>query len=502
MNAIPKPPVRPLFQAEYGHFIGGEWVSGSSGKKISLQNPADQSHLAYIQAGSAADADRAVDAAAEAFKSYAQSPAHERQAMLYEIAQRLRRRIDDFAMLETLNNGKPITEAKYFDLPTVIDQFLLFSGAPWDLHGRTIDHANAVGIVHREPLGVVAQIIPWNVPLIMLAGKLAPALAAGCTVVLKPSEVVCLSVLEFMREMSDIIPPGVVNILTGYGTDVGEALVTNPKVRKVAFTGSRPTAQKLLQYASTNIIPQTMELGGKSAYVVCADADIDAAAEGAALSVIINKGEVCLAGSRVFVHEKVHDQFLNKLTSILESVRIGNPTEPETQLGALASKPQLEKVLGYLDLGVSEGATVATGGKRVAGGLHDKGFYVEPTIFTNVDNRMRIAQEEIFGPVSTVMTWSDEAEMLERVNDTVYGLGGGVWTRDLTQAHRIARRMQTGTVWVNRYYNFMTGMPLGGYKQSGFGREFCHEVLEHYTQTKSVIINLEAGPIGAFAKRT
>lgn len=334
----------------------------------------------------------------------------------------------------------------------------------------------------------------------MMAAKIAPALAAGNTIVLKPSEIVCLGVMEFFKQMADIIPPGVVNVITGYGPNIGEALVTHPKVRKVAFTGSRPTAQKLIQYASVNVIPQTMELGGKSANIVCEDADLDAAAEGAAMSVVLNKGEVCLAGSRVFVHEKIKDAFLEKFQANLRKVKLGDPTDPTTQMGPQASKMQLDKISSYLELGPKEGATLLMGGKAAKVSGFDKGYFIEPTIFTDVKNNMRIAQEEIFGPVSTVITWKDDEEVVRMANDTTYGLGGGLWTQNLRRAHKITQAIETGTIWVNRYYNFVPGMPVGGYKQSGFGREFAQEVLHHYTLTKSVIINLEEGSIGVFGR--
>jgi len=489
-----------LYQAEYGHFINGKWEGGASGEKIGLYNPATCALLSNIQSGVAADAVRAVEAAYSALPSWRQSRPNQRQEILFEMARRLRARIQDYAMLESLNNGKPLMEAMHFDLPMAIEQFEMFAGSAYHLHGESISTATALGIVHREPLGVCAQIIPWNVPMIMMAAKIAPALAAGNTIVLKPSEVVCLGVLEFFKEMADIIPPGVVNVITGFGPNIGEALVTHPKVRKVAFTGSRPTAQRLMQYASVNVIPQTMELGGKSANIVCEDADLDAAAEGAAMSVVLNKGEVCLAGSRVFVHEKIKDAFLDKFQANLRKVKLGDPTDPTTQMGPQASKMQLDKISTYLELGPKEGATLLMGGKAAKVPGFDKGYFVEPTIFTDVKNNMRIAQEEIFGPVSTVISWKDDEEVVRMANDSTYGLGGGLWTQNLRRAHRISQAIETGTIWVNRYYNFVPGMPVGGYKQSGFGREFAQEVLHHYTLTKSVIINLEEGPIGVFAR--
>lgn len=485
-------------KAEYGHLIGGQWVSGASGETIDLLNPATGGVLTRIQSGTSNDINRAVAAAKGAFPKWSQSSPAERQELLFEIARRLKARLNDYATFETLNNGKPIRESMYFDLPNAIGQFELFAGAAYGLHGHAIDFPDAIGIVHREPLGVCAQIIPWNVPLLMMASKVAPALASGNTIVLKPAETVCLSVLEFFLEMSDIIPPGVVNVVTGYGSSVGEALVTHPDVRKVAFTGSVATARRVIQYASVNLIPQTLELGGKSAQIVCADADIDAAVESATMSTVLNKGEVCLAGSRLFLHESIEEEFLEKFRTSLSNIRQGDPLDPATQVGAQASQMQMDKIESYLKLGVEEGATVYIGGSRSADPALASGHFVQPTIFTNVTNDMRIAQEEIFGPVTTAMTWKDEDEMMVRANATNYGLAGGVWTRDISRAHRIARGLETGTVWINRYYNLKPNMPIGGYKQSGFGREFSHEVLNHYTQTKSVIVNLQDGKIGMF----
>jgi acyl-CoA reductase-like NAD-dependent aldehyde dehydrogenase len=476
---------------EFGHFIGGEWVGGDSSETIALENPATRQVLAYIQSGNDKDAVRAVEAAAAAFPTWSRSSAAQRQSLLRAIAQKIRDRQFDYAMMETLNNGKPITDAYTHDIVGAIGQFEYFAGTAFHIHGQTSEFADAIGIVHREPIGVVAAIIPWNVPLLMAAFKLAPALAAGCTIVLKPAEAACLSVMEFIADIADIVPPGVINVLTGYGAAVGEPLVTHPKVRKVAFTGSRPTAQKIMCYASANIIPQTMELGGKSANIICEDADIEAAAQSAVISTVFNKGEVCVAGTRVFVHEKVEEQFLDAFQRRLAMVRQGDPLHPSTQLGAMASKAQFDKVRGYLELGPREGARAFFGGKVAQVDGHADGYFIEPTIFTDVRNDMRIAQEEIFGPVTSVMRWKDEDEMLRLANDTEYGLGGGIWTQNLTRAHRLVRGLETGMIWVNRYYNFKSGLPLGGYKQSGFGREGCLDTLKHYTVEKAVVINLE-----------
>jgi aldehyde dehydrogenase len=488
-----------VFQEEYGHFIDGRWEAGASGETITQFNPATGEALSRIQAGSPPDVDRAVRAARAAFPSWSRSTAGERQALLMEIANRLRRRAAEFARMESLNNGKTLAEALAFDLPHSCGQFELFAGAAYSLHGETRDYADTIGLVHREAIGVCAQIIPWNVPLLMLSLKIAPALAAGNTVVLKPAETVCLAVLEFMREMADIIPPGVVNIVTGYGADVGEALVGHPEVRKVAFTGSIPTARKVIQYASINIIPQTMELGGKSAHIICSSADLDAAAESAALSTVFNKGEACIAGSRVFVHRAIREPFLEKFVGIIKRIRQGDPLAEGTQIGAMASQAQFDKVMGYLRLARDEGAEVLVGGDAATEGPLGNGLFIQPTILDGVRNDMRIAQEEIFGPVTSVITWDDEVEMIRQANATKYGLAGGIWTRDLNQAHKLARAMETGVIYVNRYYNMPPGMPVGGYKQSGFGREMAHDILKDYTVTKSVMINLSEGPMGLFA---
>lgn len=481
----------------HGHFIGGEWEEGHNGQTIELSNPSTGKVLGYIQSGDEFDVDRAVEAANAAFPKWSQSSPLQRQQLLLAIAQRLRQRQSEFAMMETLNNGKTFIEAA-LDVANAAEQFEFYAGAAFHLHGDVMDFGDSTILVHREPIGVVAQIIPWNVALLMAAMKIAPALAAGCTVVLKPAETVCLSVLEFIKDIGDLLPRGVVNVVTGYGGNVGQPLVSHPKVRKVTFTGSRATAQKVIQYASINIIPQTMELGGKSANIICEDADLDAAAESAVMTTVLNKGEVCLAGSRVFVHKKIHEAFVEKFTNLLARIQQGDPVNPATQLGAQASKAQFEKILSYIELGKSEGAVSISGGRPAKiVGLED-GLFIEPTIFTNVTNGMRIAQEEIFGPVTGIIEWDDETELLRSVNDSAFGLAGGLWTRDLARAHRISRSMETGTIWINRYYNIKPGMPMGGYKQSGFGRENAFDALMHYTVTKSVVVNLNEGPLHLF----
>ncbi len=490
---------KSLFQSEYGNFINGQWVKSESGKTIDMFNPATGKLLAKTQQSNEKDIDKAVRAAHAAFPKWSQTPVGERQRILIEMTERLRRRNDDYAMMETLNNGKPIVESKFFDIPVSIMFLELFIGAGYTIFGKTIDHADAINVIHREPIGVCAQIIPWNVPMAMMCNKVAAAMISGNTVVLKPAETVCLSVLEFFKEMADIIPPGVVNVVTGYGPEVGPPLVKHPMVAKAAFTGSVGTGRKVIEYSATNIIPVTMELGGKSANIVFPDANLDAAVEAAVMSLVYNKGEICLAGSRLFLHEDIKDEFLKKLKHVLSTkIVVGDPTDMKTNLGAQASLAQCAKVQSYLELGPKEGATVYHGGKpaKVAG--LENGYFFEPTIFTDVKNTMRICQEEIFGPVVCVMPFKTEDEVVGLANQTTYGLGGGVWTKDLRTAHSVSRRLQTGTVWVNCYYNFKPNAPIGGYKQSGFGTEFCHEMLNHYTKLKSVIVNLNEGPLGIF----
>jgi acyl-CoA reductase-like NAD-dependent aldehyde dehydrogenase len=497
--AEPRAQSRPNpFQSVYGHLIDGAWVDSESGETIAMTDPATGELLARIQAGNAADVEKAVKAASCAFQTWSRMHPMARQEILREIARRIRARAADFAMMETLDNGKPISDSANFDIPGTAAVYDYYASLALHVQGTTTDFPDSISLVHREPLGVCAAIVPWNIPFYCTALKVAPALAAGNTVVLKPAESACLSILELFRACSDILPPGVVNIVTGYGAAAGEPLVRHPLVRKVSFTGSKPTARKIMNYASQNIIPQTMELGGKSANIICADADLDAAAEGVVMSTIFNKGEVCISGSRTFVHSKVRDQFLGKLSSLIATVRQGDPLDMRTQLGPQASQVQFDKVCSYLALASEEGASVLAGGHRATISGFEKGLFIQPTIFGNVRNDMRIAQEEIFGPVTCVLDWNDDDEVLRLANESPYGLGGGVWTRDLTRAHRFAREMQTGTVWVNRYYNFVPGQPLGGYKESGFGRENTAETIFHYTQTKAVVINLQEGPIGLY----
>lgn len=483
-----------ITQRRYGHFIGGKWRETHDAESIQLSDPARRQSLAFIAAGGPKDAAQAVDAASQALAGWSVSTPAQRQTILLAISQRLRARRAELAVLGSLNNGKPLYEAG-LEVDAAAAQFEFFAGAAFHIKGETKDYPTSMLLTHREPIGVVAQIIPWNAPLTMAAMKLAPALAAGCTIVLKPAETVCLVVLEFVDTIADLLPPGVLNVVTGYGHALGEALVTNPKVRKVAFTGSPGTARKIIQYASVNIIPQTMELGGKSANTVCEDADLEAAARSVVMTTTFNKGEVCLAGSRVFVHAKIYDEFVDRLKVMMAAVRQGDPLDSTTQLGAQASSQHFDRIRQYIAIGKAEGASAILGGDIARIDGFEDGLFIQPTLFADVRNDMRIAQEEIFGPVTGLIRWRDEGELLRDVNDSVYGLAGGLWTRDLERAHRLARSIETGIVWINGYYNQVQGLPIGGYKQSGYGRENTLATLDHYTITKSVVINLKEGGI-------
>jgi aldehyde dehydrogenase len=474
----------------YGHFIDGEWATSESGQTIQMTNPASLEPLAFVQAGNAADAKRAVAAAYAAFPKWSRMYPGERQALISALADKLRARRLDYAVMESLNNGKPVREA-FFDIEASIRHLETYVGASFEVKGEIFDLPDASVLTHREPLGVVAQIIPWNVPLIMFCMKIGPALAAGCTIVMKPSEVACLAVMEFVKEIANVLPPGVLNVVTGYGSALGESIICDPRVRKVAFTGSRATAQKIIEMASHNIIPQTMELGGKSAHIICEDADVENAAASAISGMIYTKGEMCIAGSRVFVHKKIYDEFVSLFQSKLAQVPQGNPLDPRVAMGPQSSRTQYDKILRYIELGRQEGATVLMGGKPAQVPGFEKGLFIQPTLLSNVRNDMRVMQEEIFGAVTGVMAWEDEDEMMRQANDTSYGLAGGIWTRDLNRAHKLARRLETGIIWINRYLNFKPNMWHGGYKASGYGREGVRATMDHYTQMKSVVLNLD-----------
>lgn len=472
-------------------FINNEWTDARSGKTFAVTNPATEEPLALVAEGDKADIDTACRAARRAFEQgpWRKMSARERGRVLYRLAGLIEKNKQELAELETLNNGKPIFETLNADLPLTIECFEYYAGLADKIHGDTIPvSGNFFNYTLREPAGVVGQIIPWNFPLLMAAWKLGPALATGCTVVLKPAEQTPLTALrlgELLQEAG--LPPGVVNIVPGYGPTAGAALATHPEVDKVAFTGSTEVGKEVMRLASQSLKRVSLELGGKAPNIVFADADLDAAVQGAMQGIFFNQGEVCCAGSRLFVEAKAHDEFLAKLKSAAEKLVVGDPMDPKTRMGAQVSEEQYKKILGYIEKGKAEGAKVVTGGAPA----RDKGYFVKPTVFDGVTNDMTIAREEIFGPVVSAITFKDHADMVRQANDTVYGLSAGIWTRDIGKAHRLARDVKAGTVWVNCYNCFDAASPFGGFKQSGFGRELGKYALELYTQVKSVWVSLD-----------
>lgn len=484
---------------QYGHFIGGSWVEPASGRYFETINPASGEVLAEVAYGTAEDVDRAVLAGWGAFEAWGKTSAQERSEVLLGIAERLTKDFRRFAVIETLDNGKPIRESSFADIPLAADHFKYFAGVIRAMEGSCaqVDH-NSLSLNLKEPLGVVGQIIPWNFPLLMAAWKLAPALAAGNCVVIKPAEQTSLSLLELMHLVGDIIPKGVVNVVTGFGPEAGASLARHPNIKKVAFTGETITGRLILQYASENIIPVTLELGGKSPNILFEDAIPEKALEALVMGICFNQGQVCTAGSRALIQASVYEEFVQRIAQKMKAVRVGNPLEESTMMGPLVSQDQLDKVLGYIQAGKDQGARLVTGGRRLEEGELAKGFFVEPTLFADVDNTSRIAQEEIFGPVLCAIPFKDEQEALRIANETMYGLGAAVHTQDINRALRMAKAIQAGRVWVNTYHEYPAHAPFGGYKKSGFGRENHKMMLEHYTQNKNIIIGQSEMPLGLY----
>jgi acyl-CoA reductase-like NAD-dependent aldehyde dehydrogenase len=475
--------------------IGGEWRDSSDGKTFDTVNPATGEVLTQIASATQADVEKAVAAARKAFDDPAgpwqKMTASERGKLLWKIADLIEQNIDELAEIETLDNGKPIFESRYVDLPTVADVFRYYAGWATKIHGETINsRPNAFTYTLREPVGVVAAIVPWNFPLLLASWKIAPALATGNCVIWKPASQTSLSALRVGELMVEAgVPAGVINILPGAGAIVGMGLVKHPGVDKVAFTGSTVVGKEVMRSAADTVKRITLELGGKSPNIVFADSDLEAAVRGASTGIFYGKGEVCAAGSRLFVEKKIHDEFMGKLIDRTQKLKPGDPLDPKTRLGAIVSEQQMNSVLGYIEAGKSEGAKLVAGGKRVSvdGG---KGYFVEPTIFDAVNNNMKIAQEEIFGPVLATIPFDDVEQVAELANQNIYGLAAAVWTNDIRKAHAVARRLKAGTVWVNAYNLYDVALPFGGYKQSGFGRELGMHAIEHYTELKSVWVNL------------
>ncbi len=471
-------------------FIDNRFVEAQSGKTFETVDPSTEEVLTNVAEGDKADIDKAVAAARRAFDggAWPKMSARERGRVLLKIADLIMKHRDELARLESLDNGKPIFETSNVDIPQSAEVFAYYGGWADKVYGQTIPVADTFfAYTLREPHGVCGQIIPWNFPLLMAAWKLAPALACGNTTVLKPAEQTPLTALRLAEILLEAdLPPGVVNIVTGFGPTAGAAIAEHRDVDKVAFTGSTEVGRIIQRAAATNLKSVSLELGGKSPNIVFADADLGEAVKGALQGIFFNQGEVCCAGSRLFVEEKAHDEFVARLAEHARTIRVGDPLDPTTQMGAQVSEEQFTKILGYIDSGKSGGARLVTGGERAK----DKGYFLQPTIFSGVRPDMKIAQEEIFGPVVSTLTFRDVDEVIAAGNATNYGLAAAVWTRDISKAHKAARALKAGTVWVNTYNVFDAGVPFGGYKESGIGRELGSQALDLYTQTKAVWVAL------------
>jgi aldehyde dehydrogenase len=491
-------------RSKYDNFIGGEWVAPVKGQYFDNLSPVTGKVVCSIARSSAEDIELALDAAHKAKDGWARTPAAQRAQVLNKIADRMESRLDLLALVETIDNGKPIRETTAADIPLAIDHFRYFAGCIRAQEGSLAEIDDTTVAYHfHEPLGVVGQIIPWNFPLLMAAWKLAPAIAAGNCVVMKPAEQTPLGIMVLMDIIGDLLPPGVLNVVNGFGVEAGKPLATNKRIAKVAFTGETSTGRLIMQYAAENIIPVTLELGGKSpniffADVMAEDDDyFDKALEGFAMFAL-NQGEVCTCPSRVLVQESVYDKFIERAVARVQKIKQGSPLDPTTMIGAQASNEQLHKILSYIEIGKAEGASVLTGGARseLGGELAD-GYYVQPTVLHG-HNKMRVFQEEIFGPVVSVTTFKTEEEALAIANDSPFGLGAGVWSRDGSRAYRFGRAIQAGRVWTNCYHLYPAHAAFGGYKQSGIGRETHKMMLDHYQQTKNLLVSYSPKALGFF----
>ena len=495
---------KPDFKARYGNFIGGEWVEPNAGRYFENSSPVNGQVLCEIARSEASEVERALDAAHGARDAWGSTSPAVRAGILSAIANRMEDNLSLLAQAESWDNGKPIRESTAADVPLAIDHFRYFAGCIRAQEGGISEiDGDTVAYHFHEPLGVVGQIIPWNFPLLMACWKLAPALAAGNCVVIKPAEQTPASILVWAELIGDLLPPGVLNIVNGFGLEAGKPLAHRPRIAKIAVTGETPTGRRLMQYASQNLIPVTLELGGKSpniffADVMAEDDDyLDKAIEGFVMFAL-NQGEVCTCPSRALIHHSIYDRFMERALHRVAAIRQGDPLDPQTMIGAQASGEQLEKILSYFDIGRQEGAEVLIGGERnyLEGELAG-GYYVKPTVFHG-HNKMRVFQEEIFGPVVSVTTFRDDDEALQLANDTLYGLGAGVWSRDANRCYRFGRAIKAGRVWTNCYHAYPAHAAFGGYKQSGIGRETHKMMLDHYQQTKNMLVSYSSKKLGFF----
>ncbi|MEP3350168.1 MAG: aldehyde dehydrogenase family protein [Marinomonas sp.] len=491
------------FQAEYGNFIGGEWVAPVKGQYFDKVSPVDGEVFCRIPRSTEEDINLALDAAHAARAAWGKTSVANRSGILLKIADRIELHLEALAVADTWDNGKAIRETLNADIPLAADHFRYFAGCLRSQEGSAAEiDEHTVAYHFHEPLGVVGQIIPWNFPILMAAWKLAPALAAGNCVVLKPAEQTPVSILELVKVIQDLLPPGVLNIVNGFGKEAGQALASSKRIAKIAFTGSTPVGAGILKCAAENIIPSTVELGGKSPNIYFSDimkqeeSFISKCVEGLVLA-FFNQGEVCTCPSRVLIQEDMYDEFMALVIERTKTIKRGNPLDTETQVGAQASKEQFDKILRYIDIGKEEGAELLIGGDIAPVDGFNKGYYVQPTLFKG-SNDMRIFQEEIFGPVVSVTTFKDEAEALAIANDSEFGLGAGVWTRDTNLAYRMGRNLEAGRVWMNCYHMYPAHAAFGGYKKSGVGRETHKVALEHYQQTKNMLVSYDINPMGFF----
>ncbi|EKO3509896.1 aldehyde dehydrogenase [Vibrio fluvialis] len=492
------------FKSHYDNYIGGQWVKPVNGEYFDNISPVNGQVYCQVARSGAEDINLALDAAHEVRAQWGKTSVAERANILLKIADRVEANLEKLAFVETWENGKPIRETLAADLPLVVDHFRYFAGCIRAQEGSAAEiDANTAAYHFPEPIGVVGQIIPWNFPMLMAAWKLAPAIAAGCCVVLKPAEQTPTSILVLMETIGDLLPPGVVNVVNGYGAEAGQVLATSNRIAKLAFTGSTDVGHHILKCAAESLIPSTVELGGKSPNIYFADvfdhedAYLEKCLEGTLLA-FFNQGEVCTCPSRVLIHESIYDKFIAKLVERAKTIKQGNPLDSDTQVGAQASQEQFDKILSYLEIGRQEGAQVLCGGEVAQQqGDISQGYYIQPTMLAG-HNKMRVFQEEIFGPVIAITTFKDEAEALAIANDTEYGLGAGVWTRDTNLAYRMGRNIEAGRVWINCYHAYPAHAAFGGYKKSGIGRETHKMMLDHYQNTKNLLVSYDVNPLGFF----